>query len=466
MAGSPKLVATEPADGSTVQQVSQIVLTADQPVSWTNVSVVKFDGTTTTLGDGAGTTITRAYQATDPGEYVVHATLADGIGPPVEALVHFTIPPAQLQGLPPVEKNVFPGQAGNSTDPTDGVTVAWPASAADDEAVLSIVPSDLPRGVGGSGVAVKVTMYHRRDGSLITSFADPLDIAFDSTAAGDTAYYSQNDVDWTQVDSIPSQVLPATMQQGFYFDGRKGHLLTRHLTYFAVMHSAGAAQTKLVMTVTSTKQLEPKTQKQVAVRIKVSAASNVTAKLFSARGLHLYTWRFSVHAGASIVKLPWPAQVRRPGVYTVSWLADANGQITKRMTHIRIVGKKIVNIGSGAGAPEVVLDGSDQLRRNLALGLGPSDTHVIKSVPDDTFALAGASNRNVQVIVVDVDQYRLSFVHDLRTVFPELKIVALSNDPALLSRAVPAGATVALPTSTPPQVLAKIVRRLLSTGRP
>ena len=51
VAGAPKLVTSDPLDGSTVQQASQIVLTADQPVSWTKLSVVKIDGTTTTLGD-------------------------------------------------------------------------------------------------------------------------------------------------------------------------------------------------------------------------------------------------------------------------------------------------------------------------------------------------------------------------------------------------------------------------------
>ena len=166
------------------------------------------------------------------------------------------------------------------------------------------------------------------------------------------------------------------------------------------------------------------------------------------------------------MKLPWPGQVQRPGVYTISWVANADGQITKRVTQIRIVGDKIVGVGSSAGAPEIVLDGSDQLRKDLALGLGTADTHVIKAEPDDTFALAGSSNQNVQVIVVDIDAYGLSFVHDLRTVFPELRIVALSDDPTRLSRAVPAGATVALPKSTPPSVLAKVVQRLLAAGSP
>jgi DNA-binding NarL/FixJ family response regulator len=53
-------------------------------------------------------------------------------------------------------------------------------------------------------------------------------------------------------------------------------------------------------------------------------------------------------------------------------------------------------------------------------------------------------------------------VHDLRTVFPGIPIIALTDDPQKLSRAVAAGATVALPRSTPPDQLAKVVRRLIS----
>jgi DNA-binding NarL/FixJ family response regulator len=53
-------------------------------------------------------------------------------------------------------------------------------------------------------------------------------------------------------------------------------------------------------------------------------------------------------------------------------------------------------------------------------------------------------------------------VHDLRTVFPSIPIVALTDDPQKLARAVAAGATIALPRSTPLDQLAKVVRRLIS----
>jgi DNA-binding NarL/FixJ family response regulator len=64
------------------------------------------------------------------------------------------------------------------------------------------------------------------------------------------------------------------------------------------------------------------------------------------------------------------------------------------------------------------------------------------------------------VIVVDVDRYGLQLVRDLHTVFPSLKIVALTNDPRRLAQAVRAGAAVAVPRSTPPSDVATLIRRL------
>ena len=54
-----------------------------------------------------------------------------------------------------------------------------------------------------------------------------------------------------------------------------------------------------------------------------------------------------------------------------------------------------------------------------------------------------------------------SFVHDLHVVFPNMRIVALSKSPKLLAAALKAGASVALPSSTPSPTLAAVIARLL-----
>jgi DNA-binding NarL/FixJ family response regulator len=45
-------------------------------------------------------------------------------------------------------------------------------------------------------------------------------------------------------------------------------------------------------------------------------------------------------------------------------------------------------------------------------------------------------------------------------VFPSVAIIALTNDPRRLAQSVRAGATVAVPSTTPPKDLAKLIRRL------
>jgi DNA-binding NarL/FixJ family response regulator len=68
----------------------------------------------------------------------------------------------------------------------------------------------------------------------------------------------------------------------------------------------------------------------------------------------------------------------------------------------------------------------------------------------------------VEVIVVDVDRYGLQLIRDLRLVFPTVRILGLTNDPRRLVQAVRAGATIAVPRSTPPKDLAKLIKRLAS----
>jgi DNA-binding NarL/FixJ family response regulator len=83
---------------------------------------------------------------------------------------------------------------------------------------------------------------------------------------------------------------------------------------------------------------------------------------------------------------------------------------------------------------------------------------------DTAFDLAGTGAGDVQVMVVDVDEFGVGFVRDLHAVFPGMKIVALSKNPKLLAAALKAGATVALPSSTPSPTLAAIIARLLKSS--
>ena len=54
-------------------------------------------------------------------------------------------------------------------------------------------------------------------------------------------------------------------------------------------------------------------------------------------------------------------------------------------------------------------------------------------------------------MVVDADRYGVGLVRDLATVFPGVRIIALTNDPRRLAQAIRAGAAIAVPRSTPPR---------------
>jgi DNA-binding NarL/FixJ family response regulator len=64
------------------------------------------------------------------------------------------------------------------------------------------------------------------------------------------------------------------------------------------------------------------------------------------------------------------------------------------------------------------------------------------------------------VIVVDVDRYGLGFVRDLRTLFPSVRIVAVSSSRRTLSQAARVGANAALPRKTPAAQIGKTIRAL------
>jgi DNA-binding NarL/FixJ family response regulator len=65
------------------------------------------------------------------------------------------------------------------------------------------------------------------------------------------------------------------------------------------------------------------------------------------------------------------------------------------------------------------------------------------------------------VIVVDVDQFGVGLISDLHAVFPSAKLVALTSGPKQMVNSLRAGASIALPRSTPASTLVRVVQRLL-----
>jgi hypothetical protein len=221
--------------------------------------------------------------------------------------------------------------------------------------------------------------------------------------------------------------------------------------------AATPAGTKLAFNVVSTKRFAWQQRSYLGARVKVTRAATLTVRLAGQGGVRLYTWRLKVKAGATILKLPMPREVRRPGLYRLEWVAVAGTETVKRSAQVRIVARPGGG-GTSKRRVDVVLAGSNL--KDLERGFDPARQRAIAADDGAAFDVTGDPRTDVKVIIVDADEYGLSLVHDLRTVFPSIVIVALSNDSGRLSRAVTAGATIALPKTTSPAQLAKIVTRL------
>ena len=221
-------------------------------------------------------------------------------------------------------------------------------------------------------------------------------------------------------------------------------------------------QTKLVFSVVGTKTIKVARHGVVAARISVSKPASVAATLVNSAGTKLHTWRFSVRAGVSIVKLRLPASAAKAGRYRLVWVATtATGEKDTHTLVVQVVGRAKSSPKGAAKHVDVVVAGADTLGPGLSISLEGSHVRVLTAESEDpTFALTGAQQYNVRVVVVDVDRFALSLVHDLRVVFPNVEVVALTGESDKLAKSVAAGATVALPRTTPPDQLARVVRRL------
>ncbi len=233
--------------------------------------------------------------------------------------------------------------------------------------------------------------------------------------------------------------------------------------------SAGAGQhaTKFVFSVIGTKRLTLAQRRYIGVHVSATRATTLSATLVNARHARVYTWHVSAKAGVSIIKLTLPRSARRQGRYTLLWTATSSGEVLRTTMPVRFVktAKIAAALTRGNRKPKAVVLAGAGLPAQLSghpTGSGPK---LVASSSDSAFTLTGDPHRNVAVVVVDADQYSLGLVHDLRTVFPTVRIVALTSDPRKLSRAVRAGATVALSKRVPNLKLVKVVATLTAPPR-
>ena len=233
--------------------------------------------------------------------------------------------------------------------------------------------------------------------------------------------------------------------------------------------SAGPGQsaTKFVFAVVGTKRLVLSQRRFIGVHLATTRASTLSATLVNAKGARIYTWHVTARAGVSITKLKLPKSVNKAGRYVLLWTATSSGDVVRHSMVVQMVVSAKVAAAEARQSKnkDVVLAGSG-LPKQLPT-VPRQRARLVASSGESAFQLTGDPKRNVQVIVVDADQYPLSLIHNLRIVFPStsVRLVALTNDPKKRARAVAAGATIALPKQTPNVKLAKVVAALTSSAR-
>jgi hypothetical protein len=118
---------------------------------------------------------------------------------------------------------------------------AWTGAPAGDWLVIRIDPRPLvgPLGTGytaGSDI-LDVTAYWALSGAQVHNFAQPIDIRFSSAAANAVPAVIEGSA-WRSIAPLSGTTLPGGQEDGFYRSGTDVHVLTRHLSSFALLRDA------------------------------------------------------------------------------------------------------------------------------------------------------------------------------------------------------------------------------------
>jgi hypothetical protein len=220
--------------------------------------------------------------------------------------------------------------------------------------------------------------------------------------------------------------------------GYEGNALLVEGTKIGLRIAGTPPQTKLAFDVAIAKRLVLGGPQTVGARVKTTRPANLTATLRSPRGRVLHTWRYSVRAGVTIVKLPFSLKMQTPGVHRLVWVVRSGSATTRKSLALHLM--RPFWTRPAVKRLQVVM-----VAPRLLLGTLPPTVRVLaKTGLEDAYSLSSSRQRDVRVVVVDVDVYGIRFLRDMRQVFPYMRLVAVASDSAKLSRAKAAGASVTL----------------------
>ncbi|TML12371.1 MAG: PASTA domain-containing protein, partial [Actinobacteria bacterium] len=225
----------------------------------------------------------------------------------------------------------------------------------------------------------------------------------------------------------------------------------------------GNPQSPLVMRVAEAKRFSWKLGRTLGARVQVSRAATAVATLVQPSGVALQSWSFALRPGASVVKIQMPPGARRAGRYTVKWTAGLAPNTVTRALALRVLsGSPPATRGTAKRPVDVLFAGKKAFAAEVSRSLPLSSVRIAPTDLEGAFDLSASSSRDVRVVVVDTRIYGLQLVRDLRTVFPELRILAITTDRRLEARALKAGANAALPPTATAFQVARATSALLA----
>ncbi len=466
----PIIISSVPANGSIVASANQITITASEDIA--SLPGTTLDGVAVTPATTSGATATFNTGPLSDGVHTLTGTVNDAAGNSssfaISFMVGVPIPPdagGAFEDILPL----VPAPSGfrGVIETDNSLSLRWtPSENADGEPLATVLY------INGNATQ---SLAPGEDSVNLGSF-DPADMRiFSIVAVDEDGNASSMSVQLRSSSVLLGKTLDeataSLVNRGFVLGTVKGTgtvVVAPQRALIAPLGSKidielgepGAPQAQLIVTVVGTKQFRPAKQKTIAARLNSTRTAQVTATLLSPKGVSVYRWRFSIKAGTTIKQLRMPPQVKRPGKYRLVFTVRVGRDSVKKTITLQILGKPGAKLAQPSKRPvEIVLAGGSNIRRDIALGLG-NGTRVTTAIGEETWTITGTQNRNVQVIVVDVDRYGLQFVRDLRIVFPTVRLLAITNDPRLLARSVRAGAAIAVPRSTPPKSLVKLISQL------
>jgi hypothetical protein len=453
----PAFISASPADGSTVGSVAAVTLNANEPVNWTGMIVTRPDGSKTALDARTGQSETWTFATTTPGLYIVTGTL-DWNGRSQSILSHFTIwvPPTTLPNgpepvAPPVEKNAVPQTADTATAADGNTLFDWPVGTFSDAVVIQIAPTapSAVTGVPSDSTVVDVTAFMRSNHAPVTDLGEVVDIQFPHAPEGATPMTSEDAKSWRALTQLPTFNLPDGQADGWFRDSDGVvHVLTRHLTYYALITHGSA--TKLALQILTAKRLWIDNRTFVAVRMALTAPARVTGSFVGTNGVSVPGQTVKTptrRAGITILRVPM--HVTKPGVYRLEMHADGIGQVVDVSTKIKFLQRRPASSLSLAARPlqVVVIRGARASLTGLSADLGHS--YRVRPIADsDLYTVVDPASRTAaSTVLVDLATVPMQTLSGLRALLPELKIVGLTNDPSVAKYARTIGVNAVLARS-------------------